>query len=545
MCSMQIYPRGFTIAEWQQLYRQGTIRPSMLLGWATNGAAELVPDDVAWIARSTLEQLQAQLDRLEERLAAVGGDLNQLPLYGVPFAIKDNIDAAGWMTTVACPEFAYRAKEDAHVVARLMEAGAVLIGKTNLDQFATGLAGNRSPYGAVPNPFDGRYVSGGSSSGSASVVARGLVPFALGTDTAGSGRVPAGLNGIVGLKPTRGRLSTHGVVPACRTLDCVSVFALTVADAVQIAALAEGIDSRDPYSRESPATRSVAPELSRARLGVPASLEFFGDDAASEAFSRTLAALTQCGAKLVPIGYAPFEALARLLYEGPWVAERFLVVRELLEANPTALHPAVRQLVERARSFTAADAYEAEYARAALAREIGELLKGVDALVVPTVPIFYRLDEVEADPIASVMRMGHYTNFANLGDLCCLSIPGYSRPDGLPAGLTLLAPAWEDGVLAALASQWETQLAGALGTMLGATGRRLPPESVVTRSAESLGAVTQVAVVGAHLTGMPLNHQLTDRQGRLLEVTRTSAKYRLYALQETRPLKPGLVRDSA
>lgn len=532
-------PMGWTIGEWQEAYRSGSLAPSGLLEWVER----LEAADVAWISVATPEQVSAQLSQLERRLAAAEGQLERLPLYGVPFAVKDNIDVAGWDTTAACPEFAYRAEVDAPVVAQLVAAGAIVVGKTNLDQFATGLAGNRSPYGAVPNPFDPRYVAGGSSSGSASVVARGLVPFSLGTDTAGSGRVPAGFNDLVGLKPTRGRVSTRGVVPACRTLDCVSVFALTVTDAEIVAGIIDGYDPEDPYARRPrPARRLGAPW----RLAVPAQLEFYGDERAAAAFARDRRALEALGAELVPIDFGPFLELARLLYGGPWVAERHLVVAELLERAPAAVHPTVRELLQGVGDYSARDQFRAEYERARLTRRIHVLLDEFDALVVPTAPRFFRLDEVEADPIGIVTRLGHYTNFANLGDLCGIAVPGRRRDDGLPAGFTLLAPAWQDAALIELARVWEAQLGGTLA----ATGR---PRAHVVADGEgstssgprTSGPSLVVAVVGAHLRGMPLNHQLTDRGARFLEATRTAARYRLYALQATQPAKPGLLRGGS
>jgi allophanate hydrolase len=543
-------PLGWTVGQWQNAYRDGGLTPGFLLRWVEQFPAS----DPAWIAVVTPQRLAEQLEQLAQRLAALGGERDRLPLYGVPFAVKDNIDVADWPTTAACPAFSYVARADATVVRRLREAGAVIVGKTNLDQFATGLAGNRSPYGAVPSPFDPRYVAGGSSSGSASVVARGLVPFALGTDTAGSGRVPAAFNNIVGLKPSRGRLSTAGVVPACRTLDCVSVFALTVADAAWLAELLEGEDPEDDYGRVFSAAsggRTSTPggvaarrtPSSRPVFAVPDRLEFFGDGAAERAFAHDVARLEALGARLESVDFTPFRELARLLYEGPWVAERFVVVRPLLDETPEAVHPTVRELLERARGFDAADAFAAEYTRARLARRIRQALDGADALLVPTAPRHDTLAAVEAEPIASVARLGYYTNFANLADLCCLAVPGTPRQDGLPAGVTFLAPAGRDSELAALGRWWEAHLPGDLGAT------RAPRQNAVApRPWHPAGArVTRadkisLAVVGAHLSGLPLNDQLLRRGAELLEATQTAPTYRLYALPGTTPPKPGLVR---
>ncbi|MGE8636956.1 MAG: allophanate hydrolase, partial [Achromobacter piechaudii] len=358
----QTSPIGWTIAQWQAAYRDTGAQPDVLL--ADYAAPQYSgPEDNAWIRRVDRATLDEQLDGLRLMLAAVGGDLTRLPLYGVPFAIKDNIDAAGWPTTAACPEFAYTPGEDATVVQRLRAAGAILIGKTNLDQFATGLVGTRSPHGAVANTFNPDYVSGGSSSGSASVVARGIAAFSLGTDTAGSGRVPAGFNNIVGLKPTRGWLSTAGVVPACRSLDCVSIFALTVADAELVAEVAGGYDERDPYSRAMPAGAAL-PWPRAPRLAVPATLEFFGDAQAAAVFEDAVRALKETGAQVEAIDFTPFNELAALLYQGPWVAERFAAVQALWETNPDAIHPVVRGIVEQAANYSALDAFKAEYRRA-------------------------------------------------------------------------------------------------------------------------------------------------------------------------------------
>ncbi|BCR25874.1 allophanate hydrolase [Aquipseudomonas alcaligenes] len=518
--------RGWTLNDWQQAYRNQYLQPAVL----AELLAELSDSDPAWISLASAQQLQAQLDELAERLAGVAGDLAKLPLYGVPFAIKDNIDVAGWPTTAACPEFAYTAKADATVVAKLRAAGAIVIGKTNLDQFATGLVGTRSPYGAVPNSFDPAYVSGGSSSGSASVVARGLLPFALGTDTAGSGRVPAGFNNIVGLKPTKGWLSTHGLVPACRTLDCISVFALTVADAQTVANIAGGFDAGDAYSRRNPNSARVGMPA-RPRLATPAAPEFFGDAQNQAVFEQALGQLRELGAELVEIDFGPFRELATQLYQGSWVAERTVAVEGV---DPAHINPVVRGIVAGGDKYSACDAYKAEYFRAELSRRINEALGGFDALVVPTSPTIRTLAEMQAEPVLFNSQFGTYTNFTNLADLCALAVPAGLRADGLPAGITLIAPAWHDQALAALGRRWQDFRALPLGT----TGRALPPQGA---PAQAPGSV-RVAVVGAHLTGMPLNFQLTSRDAVLVEQTTSSAHYRLYALPGTVPPKPGLAR---
>ncbi|WP_028693868.1 allophanate hydrolase [Pseudomonas cremoricolorata] len=525
---------GWTVQEWAAAYREQSLTPDTLLTLLQ----ALPADDPAWISLVERQQLVQQLAELEQRLTAVQGDLAQLPLYGVPFAIKDNIDAAGWTTTAACPAFAYSAERDATVVRKLRAAGAILIGKTNLDQFATGLVGTRSPYGAVPNSFDPDYVSGGSSSGSASVVARGWVAFSLGTDTAGSGRVPAGFNNIVGLKPSKGLLSTTGLVPACRTVDCISVFALTVSDAQTVAAIAGGYDATDPYSRRNPNTAPVAVG-SKIRLAIPDSLEFFGDSHNRAVFERSLAAFEALGAHISMIDFAPFKQLAEQLYYGPWVAERTVAVRDVLARMPEAVDPVVRGIIENGRAYTACDAYEAEYLRAALSRQINDSLAGFDALLVPTSPTLRTLEQMRQEPVLYNAQFGYYTNFTNLADLSALALPAGLRSDGLPAGITLIAPAWHDLALADLGKRWQNHL----DLPLGATGRSLSaPLPPCTGPGE--GSV-RVAVVGAHLTGMPLNFQLTTRNAVLVEQTLTAEHYRLYALPGTVPPKPGLARSDS
>ncbi|MCU1743843.1 allophanate hydrolase, partial [Pseudomonas sp. 20P_3.2_Bac5] len=435
MQSLPLRTLGWTLGDWQHAYASGDLTPDFLFE-----LLQQFPDsDPAWITRVSPEQLSARLAGLAAQRAAVDGDLAKLPLYGVPFAVKDNIDAAGWPTTAACPEFAYVAGEDATVVGRLQAAGAVLLGKTNLDQFATGLVGTRSPYGAVPNSFDPAYVSGGSSSGSASVVARGLVAFSLGTDTAGSGRVPAGFNNIVGLKPTKGLLSNKGLVPACRTLDCISIFALTVADAERVLTVAGGFDAGDAYSRRNPGTAPVAIGATP-RLAVPDSLEFFGDHGNEAVYQQSLERLRELGAELVIVDFAPFRELASQLYQGPWVAERTVAVSAMLASAPETINPVVRGIVEGGLGFSACDAFRAEYARAGLSRAIELALDGFDALVVPTSPTLRTLDEMQAEPVLFNSQFGTYTNFTNLADLSALALPAGLRDDGLPAGITLIAP---------------------------------------------------------------------------------------------------------
>lgn len=520
---------GWTLGEWLTAYRNKVFTPEILVTLA----GEFPADDTAWISRVTPEQLAAQLAELDQRLAAVDGDMQKLPLYGVPFAIKDNIDAAGWETTAGCPEFAYVPQVDAAVVTRLRAAGAVLMGKTNLDQFATGLVGTRSPYGAVCNSFNPAYVSGGSSSGSASVVACGLVPFSLGTDTAGSGRVPAGFNNIVGLKPTKGRFPTTGLVPACRSVDCISIFALTVDDADVVAGIVSGYDASDAYSRHNPNTAPVAVGT-HIKLAIPANLEFFGDSQNQAVFEQSVRKFQELGAEITPVDFSPFHELADQLYFGSWVAERTVALEHMLDEHPNAINPVVRGIVENGFKYSACDAYKAEYLRAELSRRINATLAGFDALLVPTSPTLRTLAEMADEPVLYNSQFGFYTNFTNLADLSALALPAGLRSDGLPSGITLIAPAWHDLALTHLGKRWQASL----DLPLGATQRYLPESGP---AAQAPGSV-RVAVVGAHLTGMPLNVQLTQRNAVLVEQTLTASNYRLYALPGTIPPKPGLAR---
>lgn len=519
---------GKTLAAWQQQIRQDSEAVFSLLKTHIDS---LSAEDNAWIAIASETQLRAQVENL---LPLYRKNPSALPLFGIPFAVKDNVDVAGWPTTAACPAFEYIAQHDATAVARLKAAGAVVIGKTNLDQFATGLVGTRSPYGAVANTFNADYVSGGSSSGSASVVARGLVPFSLGTDTAGSGRVPAGFNNIVGLKPTKGWLSAKGVVPACRLNDTLSVFALTVADAFCIASLAGGADAEDAYSRVNPATTPAAlPQ--NPTFAIPSELLFFDDAQAEVAWLEALEKLRESGATLTPIDFSPFSQLAEQLYQGPWVAERTAAVGEMLQ-QPEQMDPTVHTIISAGLKYSAVEAYKAEYLRAELAQKIQSALRGFDALVVPTSPTIRTLEEMKQQPIRFNSQFGTYTNFTNLADLCALALPAPFRGDGLPAGITLIAPAWHDRALADFGLRWQQHAAlplGATGKPFGNSPATLPPSAHHVR----------VAVVGAHLRGMPLNFQLTERHAVFVEATQTAPCYRLFALANTRPAKPGIARQ--
>jgi len=480
--------------------------------------------------------LRDEKDAIAEAEALTKKDAAQLPLYGVPFAVKDNIDALGLPTTAACPAFSYTPAHDATAVARLRAAGAIMIGKTNLDQFATGLVGVRSPYGIPKNPIRADLIPGGSSSGSAVAVSAGLVPLALGTDTAGSGRVPAMLNNIVGLKPSLGLISTAGLVPACRTLDCISIFSLTVDDAIAALQVVAGPDGADPFSRDRPlAAMTAFPQ--NLRLGIPRNgqLIFFGDKAAEAAFGEALKRWTSLGATLVEFDLEPFYETARLLYEGPWVAERYLVIRNLLASSPDSIHPVTREITAAGARLTASDTFAALYRLQALRRVTERAFAHLDAIVLPTAPTAYSTAQVLANPIELNSRLGTYTNFVNLLDLCGLALPAAMRPDGVPFGITLLAPAGKDAVLASIGRVFhaDTQLTLGAGS--------LPQPPLATVPAITSGDEIAIAVVGAHLSGMALNGELTELGGRLLEATATAADYKLYAL-DTTPAKPGMLR---
>jgi len=530
---MRAAEESLDLTSLAQRYRAGRLRPAELIERLL-ARIERRGDDRVWIHRVPRAELLARAAELERRGPA------GLPLYGVPFAIKDNIDLAGHPTTAACREFSYVAQASAAVVERLVAAGAIALGKTNLDQFATGLVGTRSPYGVPGNAFDPAYIPGGSSSGSAVAVAAGLASFALGTDTAGSGRVPAAFNNLIGHKPTCGLLSTRGVVPACRSLDCVSIFALTAGDAAAVLGASRGFDAADPYSRREPegGRRRVPASFAGCRLGVPrrAQLQFFGNADAARLFDEAVARLQGLGAERVEVDFEPFLAAAQLLYEGPWVAERYVAIRDFIEKDPGALHPVTRTVIGSAVKYSAADAFSAGYRLKELQRAAGAAWDAADILVTPTAGTIYRIAEVEADPILTNSKLGVYTNFMNLLDLSATAVPAGFLPNGLPFGITLVAPAFGDDALCALADAAQR---AAVKTM-GATGLPLPAAPPPARSAAA-GAI-RVAVCGAHMQGLALNHQLTERGGRLARRCRTAPHYRFYALTDFSPPRPGLVR---
>jgi allophanate hydrolase len=459
------------------------------------------------------------------------------PLFGIPFAIKDNIDAANLPTTAGCPMFSYLAEKDATTVERLKKAGGILVGKTNLDQFATGLVGVRSPYGACSNVFHPEYISGGSSSGSAVAVAAGLVSFALGTDTAGSGRVPAAFNNIVGLKPTRGLLSAHGVVPACRSLDCVSVFSLTAEDAATVFSIAAGYDRNDPYSRVLPSQRVVAQTY---RIGFPAARNLETVEQGYRAlFHQAKERLASLGHTLIEIDIQPFLQTAQLLYGGPWVAERFAAVGRFIKEHPEAVHPVVREIIQGGEKYSAVDAFNGQYALEKFRQETSDTWNIVDFLLLPTAPDIFRIAEVESEPVALNSRLGLFTNFLNLLDLAAVAAPAGFRPDGLPCGITFVGRPFSDQSLLALAASYLLSLSPNLG------GTRLSHPDTPAAAQEVRSDRMMIAVVGAHLTGQPLNYQLTERDGRFVRTAKTAPSYQLFALPGTSPPKPGLIRIGA
>jgi allophanate hydrolase len=521
-----------------------TIKSILAAHAAGKPLVDTIEETYARIARHDDPALFIALRSKDEALA-IAGALQSAgpegkPLFGVPFVVKDNIDVVGLPTTCACPAFAYRPERSALTVEKLERAGAIVIGKTNLDQFATGLVGVRSPYGVPRNALRADLIPGGSSAGSATAVGAGLTPFSLGTDTAGSGRVPAALNGIVGLKPSLGALSMTGVAPACRTLDTVSVFALDVADAFFVYSIAAGYDSADPWSRPYPAPALSAPP-SAVRVGVARSsqLKFFGDAQAQAAFAADIAKLAAQGATIVEFDIEPFYAVARLLYEGPWVAERYAATKPLIESDPGALLAVTRSIIESARKHDAVAAFEATYKLAALRREASAAWAGFDLIAVPTIPRPYTIAEVQADPVALNSNLGTYTNFVNLLDLSAIAVPSGVRADGLPSSLTLIGPAGADGFLAGVAARIQTSS----NAPMGATG--LAAEAPSDAPMRAPPGRIEIAAVGAHLSGLPLNRELVELGGILLREAETAANYRLYALPGTSPAKPGLLRAPA
>ena len=468
-------------------------------------------DDPIWIHLLDETEVRAFVDRL----SAI--NISDAPLWGIPFALKDNIDLAGSPTTAGCPRFAYTPERSATVVERLLQAGAIPIGKTNLDQFATGLTGTRSPYGPVRNAIDPAYIAGGSSSGSAAAVAQGIVPFALGTDTAGSGRVPAAFHGLVGFKPTRGWLSTQGVVPACQTLDCVSIFTRTITDAQSIANVAGGFQQEDAFSRSIDFAGFSADSPC---FGVfPAHrLPWFGNEIYADLYRRFIVDLQ---VEVREVNPEPFLTVGKLLYEGPWLAERVAAVGEFMDTNPDAIFPITREVIKAGQVASAVDYFQALYKLASIQREVETYFSAVDVLIAPTVPTHFTLAEVKADPLGTNNRLGTFTNFVNLLNLCAVAIPAGETDQGLPFGITLIARAGHDHAL--------------LDTAASLLGEK------VARDAHPRSGEQFLAVCGAHLSDQPLNSELASRGAWLVAQSRTSKNYRLWALPDGK--RPALVRD--
>ena len=459
------------------------------------------------------------------------------PLAGLSFAVKDNMNVASMATTAGCPAFAFTPEEHAVVVHKLLAAGATLVGKTNLDQFACGLNGTRSPYGPVPNAFNADYVSGGSSSGSAYVVATGQVDFALGTDTAVSGRVPAGLNNIVGIKPSKGLVSTRGVLPAAQSVDCVSIFARTTGLAAQVLEVLAGYDPQDPYSRQL--ELNAQPWGASFRFGVPSTCEFFGDALAEAAFDKSVEQLKALGGLPVAIDYEPLAQAGDLLYNSALVAERYAAIRPFFDAHEDVVIEPVRSIIAKGRGYSAADLYAAQTLLRSYGQQAASMWNDIDVLLVPTAPTHYTIAKMQADPVALNRDLGEYTNFVNLLDYAAIAVPSSIRADGLPFGVTLIGPCGSDWQLAELGQR----LHHSTTLKQGFTVLNLPPaQSIRVQAAIKTEATMSVAVVGAHLTGMPLNGQLLERGALLVQTTTTAGHYRLYALPNTTPPKPGLKR---
>ncbi|MAT50112.1 MAG: allophanate hydrolase [Porticoccaceae bacterium] len=531
--TIDLSTQPLTIGSLRAHYRNNDFTPGQLMAAIRDKSAEYSRHNL-WIHLLTEEEQKPFLEALE------GKDIDGLPLYGIPFAIKDNIDLAGIPTTAACPEFAYVPEKHAFVVAQLIAAGAIPVGKTNLDQFATGLVGTRSPepWGPCRNAFNPDYISGGSSSGSAVSVALGLASFSLGTDTAGSGRVPASFNNLVGLKPTRGVLSASGMVPACRTLDTISIFSLNAEDAALVLDVAAKYDSADDYAR--PLTDARWPETAARpgyRVAVPpvSQLEFFGNVDGPLLFEEAVERLVSLGAEVVERDFSAFFDAARLLYQGPWVAERYAAIEPLVAEKPEALHPVIRRIIEPASQITAVDAFKAEYRMAGYRRLAEDFFGDVDFALTPTAGTIYRVDEVLENPVELNSNLGYYTNFMNLLDLAAVALPVGFLGNGLPWGVTAFAPAGADRALLRLTREylWENPLP------LGATGLDRFPECALGSASPDW---IPLVVCGAHLSGFPLNHQLMDRGARLVEATTSSPNYRFYALAGGPPYRPGMVR---
>jgi allophanate hydrolase len=513
------------LASYQAAYASG-IDPAQVLR-DLYSRIEKTGKKPVWISLLPLDVALATL--LEAQRRKEKGEV--LPLFGIPFGVKDNIDVAGLPTTAGCAEYAYTPERHAFVVEKLVAAGAIPIGKTNLDQFATGLNGTRSPYGIPRCTFDEKYVSGGSSSGSAVAVANGMVAFSLGTDTAGSGRVPASFNNLVGLKPTKGLFSNSGLVRAARSLDCISVFANSVDDALTVTRIAAGYDAEDAFSRQAPEpTLTERDWPARFKFGVPAAehLQFFGDNEAKALFDVAIRRLEEMGGERITFDYTPFKQTAELLYAGPWVAERLAAIQAFANEQPEAIHPVVRDIIFSAQGMSAVDAFNGQYQLAEYVRAAESTWRQIDVMLLPTAPTIYTVDDMLADPVRLNSNLGLYTNFVNLMDLSAIAIPAGFRTNGLPFGVSLIGRAFEDGAIASLGKAFIDEEARKIAHI----NSPVPQKTTVA-----------IAVVGAHLSGQPLNYQLTEREGKLRSTARTARGYALYALGDSIPAKPGMIRD--
>lgn len=528
---MPAFAHDLRLGALKTAYNDGSLSPRQLILALREQAAALNPEFHLFIHLLSVAELEPYLAALDGKSPA------ELPLFGVPFAIKDNIDLAGIPTTAACPAFAYVPGESATVVQQLIALGAVPLGKTNLDQFATGLNGTRSPYGECRNSVHPDYPSGGSSAGSSLAVALGVASFALGTDTAGSGRVPAALNNLIGLKATKGLISTAGVVPACRTLDCVTYFTATALEASQLLALTARLDTRDEYSRANPLWNDASAfgkPRAGFRFGVPAQLEFLGCPESPALFAQAIEQLKALGGEAVEIDFAPFLEAARLLYEGPWVAERYSVAGKLIEEQPDAVLPVIRAVLEKAPGTTAVGAFRAQYRLQALKAICDRILADLDCVLTPTYPRPVTLDKLHAEPVKRNSDLGYYSNFMNMLDYSAVAVPAGVMSNGLPWGVTLFGRAFTDQYLLGLADALQRQH----GLLLSGE-RRLESPAPTTLARHDRA---RVVVCGAHLDGLPLNWQLRQRGGRLLAATQSSPDYRLYALAGGPVQRPGMVR---
>lgn len=501
---MKYFPEKLTIQWLKSEYQSGNLSPMEVAEYIV-ARAEEYKDYHIWIVKPDLAKIQMYVDRLPK-------EPESLPLWGIPFAIKDNIDWEGEATTAACPEYAYIAEENATVVEKLIQAGAIPVGKTNLDQFATGLVGTRSPYGEVHNALNPDLISGGSSSGSAVAVALGLAAFSLGTDTAGSGRVPAMLNCLVGYKPPVGAWSAKGVVPACASLDCVTVFANDLEDAKIVNDYARGFDEGYSYSREFPQPVGKLPK----KICLPENgVEFFGSykDVMEKKWNKAVERLKRSGVEIRYIDYTMFQKAASILYDGPWVAERWKDLGTFVEKHPGKIFPVTETVLRSGAKpeHTAVSVFQAMHTLADYKCRVREILKDA-VLVMPTAGGTFTREQVRKDPIATNSQMGLYTNHCNLLDLCAVAVPENTVDRELPFGITMFGLAKNEDLILGMAEQFLKQ------------------------------ETTTLAVCGLHKKGYPLEYQLTELGGYYTESTMSAAAYKLYELEGT-PVKPGMFYD--